>query len=198
MRQTELRPLQEKFVNRMADFLKANQNAVITVSPLDYDEKEKENILLFEAKKKYFLLAHNVNSKNLSEDDSIAIDKMSVKDSLFIHYLDKAIGDSVMFTLQEKCDFIIGEEVVANKFNQLLAVRENAFKSYFGEAASRVKFKREENKIPFDGFSCYQIDYNGEIPAPLMKAYKEMDQLNDEAPRKKYVKERAATTLLNK
>ena len=192
MRQVELRPLQQKFVIRMADFLNRNTDAAITITPMLYAEKEKENILLFEAKKKYFLLAHNLNDKNLSEDDSIEVDKMSVKDSMFVRYLDKIVGDSMIFTVQGKCAYLIDKEVVDRKFDELLKKREIVFKSYFGNAAARIKFKTAENKIPFNGFSYYKIDYNGEIPKMLLKSYNEMVQLNDEAPRKKYLKERKA------
>jgi hypothetical protein len=192
MRQTELRPRQEKFVNRMADFLNKHADASITVTPFVYTEKEKEHILLFEAKRKFFLHAYNINSKNLNEDDSLAIDKMSVKDSLFVHYLDKLIGDSVMFTLQEKCDFIMGKEIVNNRLNQLNKNREIIFKSYFGDAASRVKFKSEQSTIPFNGFSYYSISYNGETPESLLSAYREMENLNSKSPRQKYKEKRRA------
>jgi hypothetical protein len=195
MRQTELRPLQQKFVNRMADFLKTNSSAFITVSSLGYVEKEKENILLFEAKKKYFLQLHKIQAKNLSEADSINIAKMSVKDSLFIHYLDKVIGDSVMFTLQEKCNYLVGKELLAKSYNQLLKNRETIFKSYFGNAASRVKFNSAVSTTPFNGFSYYKIDYKDEIPKQLMKAYDEMEELNQEAPRKKYKANREAAAI---
>ncbi len=186
MRQTELRTAQEKFVSRMADFLKTNATATIAVTPFDYTEKEKEHILLFEAKKKYFLHAHHLSSKDLSEGDSILIDKMSVKDSLFVHYLDKQIGDTILFTLQEKCDFIITKKIVNNRFQQLLTAREIIFKNYFGDAANRVKFKRNESTVPFNGFSYYKIDYPNEIPEELVMAYEELKQLDKEAPRERY------------
>ncbi len=194
MRQTELRPAQEKFVKRMADFLKNNPDAVITVSPLQYTEKEMENILLFEAKKKYFLQAHHATGKPLTNNDSITIDKMSVKDSLFTHYLDKQVSDSMMFTVQDKCDYLVGKDIVATRFRQLLVRRQDVFKNYFGTAATRIKFKPEGSIVPFNGFSYYKIDYNGEIPKSLTKAYEEIDELNDEAPRKRYKTERKTET----
>jgi hypothetical protein len=160
------------------------------VYSFQYAEKEKENILLFEAKKKYYLQVHKIARKNMSEDDSLAIDKMSVKDSMFVHYLNNFAGDSMMFTLQDKCDYIIGRDAVAKGFDQLRSEREAVFKSYFGENAKQIKFKRDAAIVPFNGFSYYKIEYNGEIPKSLLKAYQEMDQLNEEAPRKKYRKER--------
>ena len=43
----------------MGDFLVNNPNASIAVYPQQYEIKEKEHILFFEAKKKYFLLINN-------------------------------------------------------------------------------------------------------------------------------------------
>src|SRR5205823_4127430 len=136
---TKLRPMQEKFVNRMADFLKKNPETSLSISSLPYDEKEKENILLFEAKKKYFLQAGDSNNKILNEEDSVFVDKMSVKDSLFIHYLDKTPGAAGMFTMQEKCCAIITIGMVDRRFNQLKKERKDAFMSYFEGASTRVK-----------------------------------------------------------
>ena len=174
----------------MADFMQANKNAVITISSLQYAEKEKENILLFEAKRKYFMAARNLTGVKFSEDDSIMIDKMSVKDSMFVRYLDKMIGDSMLFTVQEKCNYLIDKGLVTLRFAELLKKRKAIFAGYFGDATDRIKFGRDESSIPFNGFSYYKISYNVEIPKKLMKAYEDMEQLNDEAPRKKYKKER--------
>jgi len=192
MGQTEPRPLQEKFIKRMAVFLNDNADAVITVSPMLYTDKEKENILLFEAKKKYMMLTHKLSIKNLSEEDSLMIDKMSVKDSMFVRYLDKVVPDTMIFTVQEKCGVFVSKGIIAARLEQLLKTRETIFKSYFGQAASRVKFGKTESEVPFNGFSYYKIDYNGVLPMHLIKAYHQMEQLNDEAPRKKYLKERKA------
>ncbi len=39
-------------------------------------------------------------------------------------------------------------------------------------------------------FHIYKIDYKGEFPESLIKAYQKMNELNDEAPRKKFKQER--------
>jgi hypothetical protein len=192
MRQTELRPQQEKFVKRIADFVDNNKEVTITISPKQYAVKEQEHILLFEAKKKYFLHSNKVASNNLTDKDSIAIDKMSVKDSAFVRYLDRAIGKRTMFTLQEKCEFIIGTSAVNSKFNQMNKVRETVFKSYFGDNANRVKFAAAENTVPFNGFTYFSIAYKGEIPESLLIAYDELEDLNDKSPREKYTDKRKA------
>lgn len=198
MRQTELRPVQKKFVNRIAEYLQKNTEASIAVSPVLYEEKEREHILFFEAKKKFFLHTHNNGNPKISSDDSTTIEKMSVKDSLFVHYLDKLIGDSSLNTIQEKCSFIISNNLVNKQFNQLSINRELVFKSYFGEAASRVNFKNKKSTVPFNGFSFYRIDYNGEIPESLLKAYRQMEELNAESPREKYKEKRKLKSQLIK
>ncbi len=190
MRQTELRPKQEKFIEKIADFLKGNKSAVITVVPMVYADKEKEFILLFETKKKFFLQSHNMKAADLSREDSIAIDKMSVKDSLFGHYLDKALGDTMLFSVQEKCAWIITKDQVDARLNRLEQDRENVFRSYFEGLQSQINFKKAESTVPFNGFSYFKIDYNGELPKSLIDAYNELQQLNEEPPREKYKKDR--------
>ncbi len=111
-RQNSLLPEQEKFIDNMAEFLSKNPDASITVYPQYFALKEKEYILFFEAKKKYFLATNNKNSHSLSAEDSVSVDKMSVKDSLFVHYLNRHLKDSLVFTIQEKCTCIIDSTVI--------------------------------------------------------------------------------------
>ena len=131
MRHNSLLPAQEKFIEKMADFLVKNPEASITVYPQQYSIKEKEYILFFEAKKKYFLVTNNKNAQSFNEEDSIKVDKMSVKDSLFVHYLNKQINDSLVFTIQEKCTRIIDSAIINTRFEQLNKERERAFITYF-------------------------------------------------------------------
>ncbi|MDB5228113.1 MAG: hypothetical protein JWN78_2306, partial [Bacteroidota bacterium] len=108
MRQTVLRREQEKFVDKIADFLKSNRDASITVQPVQYAEKEKEYTLFYEAKKKYFLIQNHKSANQYSEDDSVFVEKMSVKDSGFVHYLKKQFNDNDYYTIQQKCLKLIG------------------------------------------------------------------------------------------
>ena len=90
MRQNSLLPVQEKFIEKMADFLIKNPDASITFYPQHYAIKEKEYILFFEAKKKYFLITNNKNAQSFNAEDSAKVDNMSVKDSLFVHLFKQA------------------------------------------------------------------------------------------------------------
>jgi hypothetical protein len=192
MRQNTLLPVQQKFIEKMADFLINNPDASITFYPQYYAIKEKEYILFFEAKKKYFLIVNNKNAESFNAVDSAVVCNMSVKDSLFVFYLNRHIKDSLIFTIQEKCSRIIDPSFINTKFNQLTTERETVINSYFKKrgVAKRIKFSNSEYLIPYNGFSSYKIEYNGEIPESLIKAYQEMNELNNEAPRKKYKAER--------
>ena len=182
---------QEKFIERMVDFLKTNPEAVIAIAPQNYELKEKEYLLLFEAKKKYYQTTNNINAQSFSEDDSVAVEKMSVKDSLFVAFLNKQVNDSMIFTVQEKCAVIVGAATINTKFEVLNANRAKAFLNFFDNISrEQIKFLKSENVVPFNGFSFYKIDYEGNYPETLIKAHEQMNELNEDSPRKEYLKER--------
>lgn len=193
IRNTELLNNQEKFIKQMAEFLLENNNASINVYPMQYAIKEKEYILLFEAKKKYFLIANNKTPKVFTEDDSIQVVQMSIHDSLFVRYLNKHVNDTMkIFTIQGKCALIIDSSTVNNKFNQQNSARKKIFMTYFNEkkVEKQIKFSNSENTIPYNGFSFYKIAYKGEFPDALKKAYSQMNKLNSKIPRNRFKKER--------
>lgn len=192
LRQNTITSSQEEFIDKMAEFLKKNPEASIVVSPQQYSIKEKEYILFFEAKKKYYLLVNNKNSKYFTEEDSLSVDQMSVKDSLFIRFLNKRVNCSEVFTVQEKCATLINPVILGTKFNQLNKERINAFVSYFKNKGveNQIKIYAGKNVIPYNGFSFFEIKYNGEFPKSLTKAYQQMNDFDGEAPRKKFKRER--------
>jgi len=189
---TSITSLQEKFVGKMVDFMADNPSATVTVYPELYAAKEKEYILFFEAKKKYYLICHPEKRGSFDESDSEDVDKISVKDSDFVHYLNKKLKRSLVFTIQDKCSNIVDSNVVNTQFNLLCKSRENLFLSFFKEkgVADRVKFVHAQDIIPYNGFSFYRLEYKGDIPDYLISAYKKIDELNNETPRGKYEKER--------
>jgi len=192
MRESFILGSEDKFLNDLTKFLSKNPLASITVSPQQYEIKEKEYILFFEAKKKYYLSLHPGISHSFSESDSEYVDKMSVKDTFFVKYLNKHLTHTLVFTIQDKCSNIITSALVNTKFNQLNKARENAFNHYFKEKGvdKQVAFHSAQNNIPYNGFSFYSIAYKGELPDYLLKAYKKMEKLNNKAPREKYKDDR--------
>ena len=182
MRHSSLLHDQEKFIEKMADFLVKNPEASITVYPQQYDTKEKEYILFYEAKKKYFLNVNNKNVSSFNKEDSEKVNKMSVKDSLFVRYLNKQINNPMIFTIEEKCYLFIGSDIVKKKYAALIEERENRFINYFKdkEVEKQVRFTAGSNTIPYNGFSFYKIEYKGELPESLTKAYLKMNEVNGE------------------
>ncbi|MBP8193510.1 MAG: hypothetical protein KAX69_07885, partial [Chitinophagales bacterium] len=172
--------------DKIADFLKGTPNASITVQPMMYTDKEKEYILFYEAKKKYYRMIHG---NSFTSDDSAAVEKMSNKDSSFFHYLNKRYGNDV-FTIQQKCLNFAGAAIVNEKYTQLIKNREKMFRQYFIDngTSGRVRIAAVQSTIPFNGFSFYKIEYKGELPKSLLKAYEEIGELDEKAPREKYKK----------
>ena len=190
-----LQPVQETFVEKISDFLLENPNAHIDIYPNNYTEKEKEYLLFFEAKKKFYMLSNNVNERTICKADSERIDKMSVKDSLFIWYLNRQTNDSMLFTVQAKCEKLIGRDVITNKFEKLNKERTKNFMVYFKKKGleKQVKLHGGKSIVPYNGFSFYKITYKEQFPETLLNAYHKMDELNSKEPRKKFRKLREKT-----
>jgi len=198
MRQHELRNKQKHFVRTMAEFLKKNETTTITVYSKEYALKEKEQILFFEAKKKYFLSTHH-RREAITNDDSTTINKMSIKDVAFMRTLKKGrgAGDTLMFTIQDKCNFYIAGNSVNTEYLKLVNERASVFREFFVKngTVGRVRFYSSNDSIPYSGFSSYKIIYHGHIPESLQKAYRDMHELNNEAPRIKYAGDRELSEL---
>lgn len=187
-RKTELESDQEEFVEKIAGFLKEHPDVSISVSPLVYEEKEKEYILFFEAKKQFYLFANKMQSKDLRDKDTSNIEKISVKDSSFIKYLDGRVKSKLLFTVQDKCRQIVSADVLKNRYDALMKQRKEVFIGYFKKegVAARVHMQAPVVKIPYNGFSLYRINYKGDIPDELLEAYRAINDFNNKNPRKKY------------
>ena len=111
----------------MTDFLVKIPDASITIHPQQYAIKEKEYILFFEAKKKYYMTMNNKDAGSFSAEDSAKVDNMSAKDSLFVRYLNNRINGSLIFTIQEKCFSIIDSAFINTKFNHLIKEERKLF-----------------------------------------------------------------------
>lgn len=179
---------QENFIEAMVKFLKTNPDAKINIGPNNFESKEREHILLFEAKKKYFLEIKNKALKDYTPDDSIQIEKMSIKDGLFVSYLNHHSQDSLLFTIQDKCNKLLSSSFIDAQLKSLNQNRINVFMSYFSDfpETSKVQLMPAISTVPYNGYSFYKISYQGEFPEKLLKAYGKMNRLNNEAPRDKY------------
>ncbi|MEI7661627.1 MAG: DUF748 domain-containing protein, partial [Bacteroidota bacterium] len=197
MRQNSMDPDQEKFVGRIADFLDEDRAAFISVSPQQYAAREKESILFFEAKKKYFLAAHLAAGRGFNEDDSEKVDKMSITDSLFLKYIHSQVSDTALITRQEQCTRLVGTGLINARFIKLNRERLASFMLCFKKKGldKRVKLSAGVNLVPYDGYSFYKIEYKGEFPESLIRASNKLNKLNDVSPRRKFKRERAKSKL---
>lgn len=189
---TEINRKQENFISSISEFLKENPEAIITVSPQQYSLKEKEYILLYETKKLFYLTKKGNNTNSFDERDSIEVARMSAKDPAFVAYLNQNAHDELVFTIQGKCAQIVSDKTVELKLARLNVERKNQFLKNFKEdgTENRVQFVELKKVVPYNGFSTYQIDYSGEFPKNIIKAFADMNELDDKAPRKKFRKAR--------
>jgi hypothetical protein len=197
MLSSELTSSQEEFIDKIVEFLKENPSAKINIKPRFYTIKEKEHILLFEAKKKYYLSINE--NKKFTSKDSVEVIRMSIKEPKFIKYLDKMVKDSTIFTVQHKAEKLIDKKTIENKINTLNANRKTIFLAQFekNKVQNQVVFNTIKNSIPFNGNSYYSISYNGDFPDYLKYAFEKMDKLNHSVPREKYFEKRKRRNLIN-
>jgi hypothetical protein len=187
-----LRPEQETFLKEMSSVLKDHNDVFINAQPFEYSSKEKEHILFFETKKKYFIMKNHKTLATFSNADSIHVSKMSIKDDDLVRHISRNLSDTVMFTLQEKCVNFVGNDVVNSSFRRLVNARERSFRSIFIKdgTARQVTMHAGKTGIPYTGFSQYILSYPGTVPQELHDAYNKMNHVNDEGSRKKYLEQR--------
>lgn len=187
MRQVQIEKDQEKFVEGISDFLKKNPEAYIIVEPVYHVEKEMENILLFEAKKKYFFESRGKKVTALERRDSMEVEKLSSRDPAFLSHLEKHVNNPELLTLQEKCYSYIGREYVQERFHDLVELREKEFLSFFekDKTQDRVDMQEPLDLFPYDWFSFFEINYRGDLPESLKEAYQELYDLID-SPRDEF------------
>lgn len=192
MRGAGMNPPQEKFIKKIAGFLAEHPDETISVIPELYAAREKEYILFFEAKKKYYLQMNKLKAAELKEKDSISIERLSIRDSAFIFYLDKKT-DKKLHTLQQKCLHLVGEEAVSSRLKLLNKQRREFFLSFFKEGGSekRVKLLALKDTVPYNGFSQYRIRFKNEMPEEVSEAYSDINELDSNSPRNRFKDARA-------
>jgi len=127
----------------------------------------------------------------------LKVENMSIRNSLFLKFLDSQLNDSMLFTIQDKCRKLIGMTIINSKYNTNSKEREDAFLSEFKKKSvlKQVKIQSTVDDIPYNGYSYFKIIYKGEIPESLMRADEKMNQFNNTAPRKWFKKEREKTEV---
>jgi hypothetical protein len=188
--QSKLEGDQRRFIYKMARFLKKNKGTSVDIYPQQYALKEKEHLLFFETQKKYFLIKQG--KKELSTKDSIALDRASVKDlrTHLVKGLTTITRDTTMFTIQDRCNYFLGDNTVELSYQRLIAARESSLRSILSREGvdKQVTIHVNESLIPFNGFSSFKIRYKGAMPKSLQDSYDKLSDLNSHMPRKKYFK----------
>ena len=161
---------QEEQLRKISRYLFFHPRSHLTISPKNFTDKEKESILLFEAKKKYYMDANNL--KSISREDSVTIFQMSIKDSGVIRYLNKhANPTGLVFGTYDQCRILVGSKKIEEEYDQLLAARKKEVEDYFGEkkVKERITIEKGESVVPATGFSHYIFKYSGEVPEEVKK-----------------------------
>ena len=186
------------FIRKMADYLALNPEATINIQPKVYAAKEQEYILFFEAKKKYFLATHHYTSRNLSKKDSVMVERISIRDSAFLGFINNHARGTMAFSIQEKCQTYVPVNVVNARYEQLNQQRKEAFMALIKnkKVLNQIRFSAPETVIPFNSFSFYRIIYKGDFPESFMKAYRLMNQINSDGERQQYRKDRKKVNLI--
>ncbi len=192
MGQSSLERNQIRFINNMARFLKSNKDASIDIYPEHFAEKEKEQILFHQARKKYFLLTNNRKQSELSKRDSLAMNKIELKTvkQYLVKDLTVITRDTTMFTIQDRCHHFLGDNRVEQSYARLIEARSNSLRLAFIRKGveKQVKIHGNRSVVPHDGFSSFKIDYNGSVPAELQRSYDKLFELNKRVLRNKYFK----------
>ncbi len=190
MRQFAIEEGQEKFMEQISEFLKDSPEASIIVQPVFHEEKEKESLLFFEAKKKFFFARQKKEVAALSKKDSMEVEKLTFKDHALMKYLNGSLKNPELVTLQEKCYRLVGREIIDEEYRELIEKRRGAFLAYFikNNVDNRVEILKVENRVPFNWFSYYDINYKGDVPESLEKAFRKLYEINSEPPRREYFK----------
>jgi hypothetical protein len=192
MGQSDLEKNQIRFINKMARFLKANNEAFIDVYPEHYAAKEQEQILFYEARKKYFLQRHHKSNIEFSKKDSLATGKIELKKIRWylVKDLTKITRDTTMFTIQDRCNHFLGDNAVQQSYLKLIEARSNALLAAFSDKGveSQVRLHASKDIVPHDGFSTYRISYSGKMPEELQRSYDKLFELNQRELRQKYFK----------
>lgn len=192
LRSADLTKTQQRFLHKLSMFLLHHPEEKLVVTQQLFRVKEEEYILLYEAKKKYYLHAKNALERNFTPKDAALVERISIKESGFVRYVNSQITDSLLFTIQDKCLSWLGKAYLTKAYNKLSEERMSQFFGFFKEEnlKSRIQVRPTVSKVPFNGFSFLSIKYIGVLPNDLLRAYIEMNELNNKNPRKLFNKTR--------
>ncbi len=154
--------IHEAQLRKISRYLFFHPKERITVIPCYFESREKEALLFFEAKKRFFCLQNHKPESLFSGKDSAETNRLSIKNRAFVHYLNLQNNASSEFTTQGKCLLLIGQAKVNEDYLRLNNERKRYLESYFKEhnEPEHLTFGKTVSEIPASGFSHYRLYYS--------------------------------------
>jgi len=154
--------VQEAQLRKISRYLMFHPDERIVIVPCYYEEREKEALLFFEAKKKFYTVINHKSDSQLTARDSNEIALMSVKNPAFVHYLNRQENSVSAYTSQEKCLRLIGQASVNKEYMKLNNDRMLYLLAYFDNRhkPGLLTFGKPIPEIPASGFSHYRLFYS--------------------------------------
>jgi len=162
--EAKMNVIQEAQLRKISRYLLFHPKEHITVIPCYYEEREKEALLFFEAKKRYYFALNHKSDKLLSKSDSAAVDRLSIKDPGFKRFIEHLTNAGTECTVQSKCYRVIGEAEADAAYQKLIHNRKVYLEAFFKDRhqSDRLIFGQAISEIPASGFSHYRLFYSKE------------------------------------
>lgn len=115
-------------LDKVSKVLAGKQDFKVDLMQVSNDAEEAEWLAVFEMKKHYFNLQA---TDSLSENDHARVDGLSVKDSLFVQFVNQKTNNSnSLLSVQEKCVQFFGRENLVQKVSGYKQRRNNFLQQY--------------------------------------------------------------------
>jgi hypothetical protein len=160
--QAKMNLVHEAQLRKISRYLLFHPKSHITVVPCYYEEREKEALLFFEAKKRFYFSQTHQSRNLISKSDSASIDRMSVKNPAFIRFLHQESATDKDCSVQAKCYHVIGQAQAEADYKKLNTNRKLYLENFFKERnqSDRLTFGQTVKEIPASGFSHYRLYYS--------------------------------------
>jgi hypothetical protein len=159
--QTKLDFEQKKLLRAISRYLFFHPGVSVSIVPRYYESKEKEELLLFEAKRRYYISLTAKNRKELDSEDSSHIERLSIKDPAFTKWLNKQTNIPMIFTVQGKCLHLVGTEKVETLYRKIIEHRNKSILEFLGNLKdkNRLTCTKVIGDTPACGFSQELFHY---------------------------------------
>jgi hypothetical protein len=156
--QSELNSNQKQTLRGISRYLLFHPSVKVTIQSVYFENKEKEMLVQFEAR---FYMSSK-KSPSLTEDDSIAINKLSIRNPAFCKWLDVQTHAPLIFYAQGKCNLLVGPAKTGQLFSNLISIRKKHVLDFLDDSRGRERFVSApgKNEVPVSGFSHDNFYYH--------------------------------------